>query len=114
MRSGPRSTCSLSLARIRTKEDGLVDFRPNRATVGETLDALKAISILPRQHPPPAWLDSEGPAPASEFIVCRNGLLHLLTGQALSAQPPVLRTNALSFDFDPQCSAPRRVAQVPR
>lgn len=93
-------------ARTRTKENGLVAFRPNRATVGETLDALKAISILPTSITPPAWLDGEGPAPASEFIVCRNGLLHLPTGKLYPHNPRFYAHNALSFDFDPHAQHP--------
>jgi putative DNA primase/helicase len=96
----------LEPARIRDKEGNLVDFRPNRATVGETLDALKAISILSQAVTPPAWLEGEGPAPASEFIVCRNGLLHLKTGKLYPHNPRFYAHNSLSFDFIPNAPHP--------
>ena len=96
----------LEPALIRIKEDELVAFRPNRATVGETLDALKAILILPNTITPPAWLEGEGPAPASEFIVCRNGLLHLPTGTLYPHTPRLYAHNALSFDFNPHAPHP--------
>jgi putative DNA primase/helicase len=48
----------------------------------------------------------EGPAPASEFIVCRNGLLHLPTGRLYPHTPRFYAHNALSFDFVPHAPRP--------
>lgn len=96
----------LEQAKVLTKDEVLVDFRPNRATVGDAIDALKAITILPPGITPPAWIEGEGPALASEFIVCRNGLLHLPTNKIYPHNPKFYTHNALSFDFDPYAEYP--------
>jgi putative DNA primase/helicase len=90
----------------KDQDKGLVDFRPNRATVGDAIDALKAITILPPGITPPAWIKGEGPTPASVFIVCRNGLLHLPTNKIYPHNPMFYTHNALSFDFDPYAEYP--------
>jgi putative DNA primase/helicase len=96
----------LEPAKVKARNNGLSEFHPNRATVGDTLDALKAITLLPHTITPSAWLDGDGPAPASEFIACRNGLLHLRTGTLYPHTPRFYAHNALAFDFDPDAPHP--------
>ncbi len=47
-------------------------------------------------------------APPRELIACRNGLLHLPTGDLIPATPRYFTHNALAFDFDPNTPEPRQ------
>ena len=50
-------------------------FQPNRARVGDALDALRAVTNLPAEIDPPAWLDTIGdPPPPNEIVAVANGL----------------------------------------
>jgi putative DNA primase/helicase len=104
-----RSQVYLFLEPARTwnkRKEELVDFDPNQATVGAVIDAVKAVSILPTSIAPPVWLEGEGPAPATEFIVCRNGLLHLPTNTIYPHNPRFYAHNTLTFDFDEDAPRP--------
>lgn len=83
-------------------------FNPNKAKVGNVLDALQAIAHRPRDtFAPPCWLEGEGP-PARELVACRNGLLHLPTGALHENTPRFFTRNALTFDHDAAAPAPTR------
>ncbi len=93
----------------KQKEAGLRvgdDFRPDTTSVNHVLDALRAVAHRPRDSfKPPCWLDGEGP-PARELVACRNGLLHLPTGDLLDHTPRFFTRNALTFDYDAAAPAP--------
>jgi P4 family phage/plasmid primase-like protien len=98
----------LECARVRAKNEDeqwtLVPFNPVASTVSNVVDALEARSHVPRDlHEPPCWLDGEGPAPR-EIVACRNGLLHLLTGELLPPTPRFFTRNALEFAYDPDAA----------
>lgn len=83
-------------------------FNPNKAKVGNVLDALQAIAHRPRDtFAPPCWLDGEGP-PAHELVACRNGLLHLPTGTLHENTPRFFTRNGLTFNHDATAPAPAR------
>jgi P4 family phage/plasmid primase-like protien len=89
-------------------ESKLEAFKPIAKDVNDVLDALAAITHRPRdQFEPPAWLDGAGPCPM-EIIACRNGLLHLATGELLPATPRFFTRNALAFDYQPEAPEPRQ------
>ncbi len=52
-------------------------------------------------------LKGTGPCP-SEIIACRNGLLHVPSGELLEPTPRFFTRNALAFDFLPDAPAPRQ------
>ncbi len=81
-------------------------FRPNRATVGDTLDALQAHAHLSSAVTPPAWIGEESEIPPVEIISCQNGLLHLPSGKLLPHTPRFFTHNALPFDFCPDNGPP--------
>jgi putative DNA primase/helicase len=58
--------------------DGRLRARKVTTTlVGNALQALKSETFVRGDVEPPAWLGGEGPAPARELLVARNGLVHL-------------------------------------
>jgi putative DNA primase/helicase len=85
--------------------DGRVRFKPKMSHVNEVLDAVKALTNLDSSYQAPVWL-GDAPVPANEIVACRNGLLHLPTGQLYPHTPEFFCHNALDFDFDPVALAP--------
>lgn len=83
-----------------------VPFNPTNRKVGDVMDALRAVAHVPRDtYSPPCWLEGDGPPPG-ELLSCRNGLLHLPTGELLPSTPRFFTRNALDFDHDPEAPAP--------
>ncbi|MFI0845913.1 phage/plasmid primase, P4 family [Mesorhizobium sp. IMUNJ 23232] len=81
-------------------------FLPTKAKVANIMDALDACAHTPRDtYAPPCWLDGDGPRP-SEIVACRNGLLHLPSGQLLPSTSRFFTRNALSFDYDATTAEP--------
>lgn len=82
-------------------------FHPNRARVGDVLDATGAAVNLPATTRPPCWI-GEAPTdlPAEEIISCANGLFHLPTGNLLPQTPEFFTYNALEFAYDSGAKQP--------
>lgn len=83
----------------------LVDYKPNRARVGDALDALRAVVNLPARISPPAWLDAPE-APAKGFLACRNGILYFPTGDLLPHTPKFFARHAIPTDYRPDAPPP--------
>ncbi len=88
--------------------DDLKPFQPNRAKLGNVIDALEAVAHLPERLDTPAWLGNSGPVPAHEVLALRNGLLHLPERRLLPHTPSFYVHHALPFDFEPNAPAARR------
>ena len=86
---------------------GIGPFYPNRRQIGETEEALKALTQQPDDLVMPFWLHSgdENP-PASEYIPARNGLIHWPSGELEPSSPTYFSTNCLDFDYDSAPPAP--------
>lgn len=99
----------LGKAVVAKKEDGEVvfePFNPDTTKVNKVLDALKGVAHQPADTmAPPVWLDGDGPPPL-EIVACRNGLLHVPTGELLPPTPRFFTRNALDLDFDPIAPEP--------
>lgn len=99
-------------AEIRAELYEFLDFarlQPNRAKVGDVLDALKAVANLEAAVLPPRWLKTVPgfDAPAGEYIVAANGLLHLPTRELHPATPALFSTNALPVPYDALAPEPK-------
>lgn len=95
---------------ISRKDDVPVEqpFCPNRHKVADVLEALNAETHVAREtFAPPCWLSGEGPPP-DELLACRNGLLHLPSGELLAPTERFFTRNALAFDFDGNAPEPTR------
>jgi len=90
----------------RRPGQGELPFNPNRANVGDVLDALRAASHLPSAVRAPAWLDGAADLPPSEIISCANGLLHLPSLELLPHSPDFFVPNALPYDFEVNTTVP--------
>ena len=83
-------------------------FRPTSGICNDILDALASIVHLDTMVEPPAWLDGRDGPPPGEFLVCRNGVLHLPTRCLHPHDPALFTPTALPFDFDPDAGDPKR------
>jgi len=90
-------------------DDGVeyLPFNPDTTKVNKVLDALEMVAHQPADTmAPPVWLDGDGPPPL-EIVVCRNGLLHVPTGELLPPTPSFFTRNALDLDFNPDAPEPK-------
>ena len=102
----------LDAAKVRDPKDPearLLPFNPSQAKVSNVTDALKAVANLPNSGTMPSWLDkSRASIPASEILVCSNGLLRLKSLELRPHDPAFYGANALEFPFDPSAQAPTK------
>ena len=71
------------------------------------LAALKACLALGKGAAPPMWLSDR--SPATDWIVFRNGVVNVLTGELRQPSPDLWVQSALGFDWDPNAQCPRWV-----
>ena len=96
---------------IRKTETGdrRVRFKPKKYDVDKVIDALRAETLLNDDCLVPFWFgDDSERLPASEIIVCRNGLLHPGTRKLYPLTPLYFATSGLPFPFDPGARKPKR------
>lgn len=80
-------------------------WAPRRRSIGDLLEALSAIVILPDHLAQPCWLDRR---PNGPMVAVRNGLLDINT-RALHAHSPLyFCTVSVPFDYDANAPEPRR------
>jgi hypothetical protein len=86
-----------------------VPFKPTKTKVSSIVDALRALTLITRDQSPPMWIDRlpEDPSP-NELLCCRNGLLHLPTGELYPSSPRFFTTNAIDLGYDPDAPTPSR------
>jgi putative DNA primase/helicase len=89
-------------------DDKPMPFNPNKSKVANVLEALAAVTQLPDTAIAPAWLDAAQHLPASEFLSCANGLLHLPTRVLTPATPAFFGLNVVDYPYD--AAAPKPVA----
>lgn len=81
-------------------------IKVTQKAVGDTLNALRSITMLTAEVRPPMWVDgATGPAPR-DVIALRNGLLDTTTRQLLPPNPSFFTLNALDFDYTPDAPSP--------
>jgi P4 family phage/plasmid primase-like protien len=92
---------------VKRAKEGFVPFTPTGAIVRDAQAALKAITQLDDHIDAPAWLGSSADRlPASEFLACANGLLHLPTGELHTPTPEFFNLYASDVTFDPLAPEP--------
>jgi putative DNA primase/helicase len=95
----------------QTGKEEYVPFKPNTHKVNNIVDALKAACCLSADFQPPCWIDKDvnpdRPA-SSEYLPCRNGLLHLPTDVFTVNTPAFFCTNSIDYDYDPKAEDPTR------
>jgi P4 family phage/plasmid primase-like protien len=100
---------ALDASVVRKKTNDKVEFlpfNPDAASVSRVLDALRGVAHQPADRmAPPVWMDGDGPPPV-EVISCRNGLLHVPSGELLEPTPRFFTRNALDIDYAPDAPQP--------
>lgn len=85
----------------------LKQYNPTTRSVSDVLDALRAACQLPGDTRAPAWIIQNSlQVPPEEIISCKNGLLHLPTGDMYAHTPNFFANSALEYDYDPDAPAP--------
>ncbi|MFI0905735.1 phage/plasmid primase, P4 family [Streptomyces sioyaensis] len=85
----------------------LRDWAPTKQKIGNLLDALGAITLLPTEVDAPVWLGQDGTAQeASPVVACQNGLLRIRDRELLPHGPGFFNLVSVPFDYDPQATAP--------
>lgn len=87
-----------------------VPFKPNAKDVSELTAAVRDVRHVSREHQsPPCWLPGhEGVTrPAVECISCRNGILHLPSGDLLKSSPNFFTRTALDYDYVEDAEPPK-------
>jgi putative DNA primase/helicase len=77
----------------------------DKRQIDELMDALKAFTALSRHRSAPSWL-IDGQRDPTAMLACRNGLLHVPTGQVIPPTPSFFTFNQIDFDFDEHAAAP--------
>ncbi|WP_329532852.1 phage/plasmid primase, P4 family [Streptomyces sp. NBC_01450] len=93
------------------------DWAPTKQKIGNLLDALGAITLLPTDTDAPAWIDGQGATGQDEgpIVACENGLLRIQDRALLPHGPEFFNLVSVPFAYDPDASAPtweRFLAQV--
>lgn len=97
----------LESALVRDSKGIAIPFNPSAQAVNNILDALRAACQLDATIRQPAWLDGTQKA-ADEFISCRNGLLHLESGELIPHTPAFYANCALEYDYNPHAPTPHQ------
>lgn len=84
------------------------DWAPNRYKIADLLDALRAVTHLTETVDMPAWLDAGDHLPASEFVSCANGLLHVPTRSLSGHDAGYFNRIAVPFDYRADSPVPTR------
>jgi putative DNA primase/helicase len=82
-------------------------WSPTRHKIANVVDALSAITHVPDDVDPPAWLKRDDTRlPAREIVSCANGLMHVPTRKLIEHDPLFFNLVAAPFDYDPAAEAP--------
>jgi putative DNA primase/helicase len=87
-------------------ETEVVSFAPNKSSVSETGEALKALGHVVPTVEQPHWLDGRaGPNPA-DLICFPNGILNINSNQFAPPDPMLFTPHGVGFDYEPNAAAP--------
>jgi putative DNA primase/helicase len=84
------------------------DWAPTKQKIGNLLDALGAITLLPTDVDAPAWINPAGGAGRDDgpIVACANGLLRIRDRALLPHGPGFFNIVAVPFPYDPHAVAP--------
>jgi putative DNA primase/helicase len=84
-----------------------VRWSPNRKRIGDLIDALTGICLLPNEIDQPSWLDGEAGSD-STIVSVKNGLLDVGSRRLLPHTPQYFNQTSVPFEYDPNVPEPRR------
>ncbi|MFD0435588.1 DNA primase family protein [Streptomyces chartreusis] len=84
------------------------DWAPTKQKIGNLLDALGAITLLPTDTDAPAWIDDQGDTGQDHgpIVACENGLLRIRDRALLPHGPGFFNLVSVPFAYNPAASAP--------
>lgn len=83
-----------------------------RRLTTDVTDALASLTLVPAQVEPPAWIRGHTGAGVVDLIACRNGLLHIPSGELLPLTAGYFTIAALPLDYDRAAAKPVRWLQL--
>jgi putative DNA primase/helicase len=86
-------------------EGELKPWQPNRYKIGDVLEALSAIVVLPGDLEQPTWLDGRA---TGIIVAVANGLLEVQTRTLLPHSPQFFNQTAVPFAYDKDAPEPLR------
>ncbi|MFF7171706.1 DNA primase family protein [Streptomyces pseudovenezuelae] len=94
------------LAPVKDGEFEQRDWAPTKQKIGNLLDALGAITLVPTDTDAPAWIDGEGEPDGGPIVACENGLLRIRDRALLPHTPGLFNLVSVPFAYDPAARAP--------
>ncbi|WP_435283060.1 DNA primase family protein [Streptomyces koelreuteriae] len=84
------------------------DWAPTKPKIGNLLDAMGAITLLPTEADAPAWIDEHGDTGQDHgpIVACENGLLRIRDRALLPHTPEFFNHVSVPFPYDPDATAP--------
>ncbi|MCX3285661.1 phage/plasmid primase, P4 family [Streptomyces sp. NEAU-H22] len=84
------------------------DWAPTKPKIGNLLDAMGAITLLPTETDAPAWIDEHGDTGQDHgpIVACENGLLRIADRALLPHTPEFFNHVSVPFPYDPDATAP--------
>ncbi|SED30016.1 putative DNA primase/helicase [Streptomyces sp. 2231.1] len=82
------------------------DWAPTKQKIGNLLDALGAITLLPADTDAPAWINGDGGHGDSPIVACENGLLRIRDRALLPHRPGFFNLVSVPFPYHPGATAP--------
>ena len=86
-------------------KEGREPWHPSRRKISDLVEALRAVAAIPTATLSPSWL-RPGDGPASEFIACVNGIVHVPTRTLIPHTPAFYVHHSLPYAFDPDAPEP--------
>jgi len=80
-------------------------WAPNRHRIGDLIEALSAITLLPTNTDQPRWLDDRT---TGSIVATTNGLLDVEQRQLYPHTPHYFDQTSVPFDYDPNAPEPER------
>jgi putative DNA primase/helicase len=80
-------------------------WQPNRRKIGDLLEALGSITILPDDTHQPSWLDHRK---SGTIIAVGNGLLDLVSRDLYPHTPRFFNQTCVPFAYEPHAAGPRQ------
>jgi primase-polymerase (primpol)-like protein len=92
---------------LRRNEKPPTAGKVTKTLVGNVLQALTGMTVVPAATEQPVWVGGDGPVSAQEVLAAANGLFHLPTLTFYPATPRFFSPNVLDYDFDPNAPEPK-------
>lgn len=92
--------------RIDKRTGDLIPFGPKRSSVGDAIEAIESLSILPTNRESPCWLDDRPSPRPRDLVYCGNTMLDPISGATFPHTPRMFSQFASAADYDPEAPRP--------